>query len=66
LDALFFIVEKVSDAKIGYKKHEYLEISLGCIAKMMQSRMTYLDQAVKENYLYHALMGLNHLLLKCQ
>lgn len=42
LDALFFIIEKISSVKIGTKKHEYLEISLSCISKMMQSRMSYI------------------------
>jgi hypothetical protein len=33
---------------------------------MMQSRLTYLDIEVRENYIYHSLKGLSHLLLKCR
>ena len=47
LGALFFIIEKISEAKAGTKKLEYLQISLSCVAKMMQSRLTYVDLSVR-------------------
>jgi len=44
LNALLFIIEKVSEVKVGTQKNEYLSIGLDCLAKMMQSRLTFVGE----------------------
>lgn len=36
------------------------------MAKLVQSRLYYLNSEIKDRYFYHALKGLTHLLIKCQ